>query len=442
MKVKSTPTIVIAGLPNAGKSSLFNRLVGRRKAIIADEAGTTRDLVTAPVELDGKAAELIDTAGIMKANGEIEQSAQTKLDQALADASAIVLVVDSATPLTDVERRLAARLHKLGTPVVLVLAKSDQPSALPTEQFMALGIKTILQISAIHNTGIDELVQCLSKLLPTAEPTQIEKVRGISIALIGRPNVGKSSLINKLTNSDIAIVSAEAGTTRDTNQASVEYKDQVITITDTAGIRRSGKVGRGVEFFAVNRAQSAIERVDICVALIDATEGLTAQDTHIIGQAKEAGKGLVIAINKWDLLDDEYEQNQLLAELKRSLQFVWWAPVVYLSAATGLNTQKLLSTSLDIYKRMGLQLRTTELNQLVQTAMAKHPPAGHGRIHPKLNYVTQTDTNPPKLTFFGSHVDDIHFSYPRYLENRLREQFGLTGVPIIIEMKSKYKKDA
>lgn len=440
MNVKSLPTIVIVGLPNAGKSTLFNRLAGRRQAIIADEAGTTRDLVQADCVLGGKAVHLIDTAGLMKPSGEIEQDAQTKIEQALASANVILLVVDAATPPSQTERQLAARLHKAGKPLILVMAKADQREKLDPSEFAAFGIKQMFATSSIHNTGTEELARAIAGWLPKSDAAaRVPEIEGISVALIGRPNVGKSSLINKLSGTDLAIVNEQAGTTRDTNQSTIEHKGETITLTDTAGIRRAGKVGKGVEFFSVNRAQSAIDRVDVCIALVDASEGLTAQDVHVLGQAKEAGKGLIIAINKWDTMNDEYEQAQLLSKLKRSLQFAWWAPVIYISAATGHNTNKLLDTVIEVHKRMGIELRTTELNKLVQEAMAKHPPSGRGNIHPKLNYVTQTGTNPPKLTFFGAHTEDIHFSYPRYLENRLREQFDLTGVPVVIEMKSKYK---
>lgn len=429
-----TPVVAIIGRPNVGKSTLFNRLVGARSAITASESGTTRDAVSGYVTWGRHNFVLTDTAGFDAPSGEIESQAQEQLKDAISGSNLILVVVDATTMATSEDRAAAKMALKSKKPVILVMGKSDIKGA--GTDFDALGIKQQIAVSAIHGQGSGDLLDAIIKHLPA---TPADNEMGIlTISLLGRPNVGKSSLLNTLSGKSEAIVSDVAGTTRDVRLASITYHGQRIQLLDTAGLRRRGKITRGVEKFSTVRTASAIESSDVAIMVMDAEELSVAGDQHITGMVKDAGKGLVLAVNKWDLPEKEDKtQDRLTRRLSRDFVFVPWAPLVFTSATTKLHTDQLLKLATEIYQRRKQTLPTGPLNRVIEVLVRKHPPAGIGNIQPKINYVTQTGTSPTELTFFCSHPEDIHFSYKRYLENGLREAYDFTGTPIILKFRSK-----
>jgi GTP-binding protein len=432
-----TPLVAIVGRPNVGKSSLFNRLVGARQAITHETAGTTRDANYGGVTWRGRYFTLVDTAGLSRADGEIELAAQDQIRAVATIATLIVVVVDSATMIT-AEDEAAARLAlKTGKPVVLALGKADTARDLIPDIFRRLGIQTIVPVSAIHGRGTGDLLDEVTELLPVVkEPTVDAPLR---FALIGRPNVGKSSLINSLTAKQSAIVSDVAGTTRDTSTVPMRYHGQAIELIDTAGMRRRGKIEKGVEKFSSLRTLAAINSADICCLVIDAVDGVVATDLNLAGQIIEAGKGLIIVVNKWDAVEDKEDKTQakMTAKIQSEFQFAWWAPLVYTSAVTGLHVSQLLELVTEIHGRRIQQLPTGPLNRLLEKMVTRQPPSGLKNRQPKIQYVTQTGINPPVFSFFCSYADLVHFSYKRYLENGLRKEYDFIGTPISLTFRSK-----
>ena len=433
----STPIVAIVGRPNVGKSSLFNRLIGTRQAITHETAGTTRNANYGAVEWRNFHFTLVDTAGLSKADGEIELQAQDQIKQMSAAASVIVVVVDAGTMIT-AEDQTAARLAlKSGKPVVLVLGKVDTATGADLNAWRRLGIPEIIGVSAIHGRGTGDLLDAITSHLeavPAPEPNQ-----PLRLALIGRPNVGKSSLLNALVGKQKALVSGIPGTTRDVATETVKYHSQTIELLDTAGLRRRGKIEQGVEKFSALRTLAAINQADVCVLVMDATEGAVAGDLNLAGQILEAGKGLILAMNKWDAVEkDERTQDRLTARLRQDFQFAWWAPLVYTSATHGLHLNQLMELATAIHDRRHTQIPTGPLNRLVERLVAKQPPAGLKGKQPKINYATQTGTNPPAFSFFATYPDLIHFSYRRYIENNLRDEWDFSGTPIQLEFKHKH----
>jgi GTP-binding protein len=437
----STPIVAIVGRPNVGKSSLFNRLIGTRQAIIHDQAGTTRNANYGRVDWRGHHFTLVDTAGLSKADGEIELQAREQIEQMADTAQVIMVVVDAATMIT-AEDQAAARLAlKSGKPVILVLGKFDTARQAEPHEWRRLGIPTIIPVSAIHGSGTGDLLDAITSHIdkvpaPKANPP-------LRLALIGRPNVGKSSLLNGLVGKQKAVVSSIPGTTRDVATEIVKYHGREIELLDTAGLRRRGKIEQGVEKFSALRTLAAINQADVCVLVMDATEGPVAGDLNLAGQILDAGKGLILAMNKWDAVEDkdEHTQDQMTATLKRDFQFAWWAPLVYTSAVHGLHLNRLMDLAVTIDEHRHAKVATGPLNRLVEKLVAKQPPAGlKGRL-PKINYATQTGSNPPTFTFFATYPDLIHFGYRRYLENNFRDEWDFTGTPIRLEFKHKHGED-
>lgn len=434
MSTQPLPTVAIVGQTNVGKSSLFNRLVGSQRAIVAREAGTTRDNVIELVhysdsERQDAAFWLVDTAGLKMAEDEFEASIQDQIGEAADAADVIMVVVDSTQYVSDQDRLVAKRALKSRKPVILVTNKADLKGNLPAEEFLRLGIKTIIRTSAEHGQGIEQLLSTITELIPARLATVEDG--SLRIALIGRPNVGKSNLFNRLANKQQAIVANVAGTTRDVNKVTVRYQKRTVELLDTAGIRRSGKIERGPEKFSVLRSLQAIEQADVCLLLMDANELHTALDQKLAGIISEAGKGLIIVVSKWDAYDkDAWSRDQLAANISKAFDFVPWAPLIFTSAVTGQNVSKLFELAAEIDGRRQQQLQTSKLNRLLARCVAKHPPAGLRNRQPKLRYLVQSDTAPPWFILFGSDLRYLHWSYKRYLERALREEFDFVGTSI------------
>lgn len=422
--------VAIVGRANVGKSSLFNAALGRREAVTAAEPGTTRDSLTAKSSWAGKDFWLVDTAGLKSAEDEFELSIQAQIAQAAELADAIIVVVDAKTTITEEDRRVATLALKTGKPVTLAVNKADTNKKVDSEAWRGLGIKSIVLTSAVHKTGLDELFTSVATDLPKTTITQDSN--RIKIALLGRPNVGKSSLFNTLAAKQQALVSDRAGTTRDVNRVVVKYHTREIELMDTAGIRRSGKIGQGVEQFSVLRSIAAIEEADVCLLLIDTIEPRVHLDQKIAGMIREAGKGLILVVTKWDTVADRADKRtDIMPSLKADYVFVPWAPVVFTSATTGENVAKLFDLALEIHANRQLRVKTTELNHWLSNATQHHPPAGLKNRQPKLRYIVQEDDQDlPSFKIFGKDLKYLHWSYRRYLDRTFRENWPLPGTPI------------
>ncbi|MDO4773651.1 MAG: ribosome biogenesis GTPase Der [Candidatus Saccharibacteria bacterium] len=428
------PTVAIIGQANVGKSSLFNRLTRARTAIVAREAGTTRDNVMGRVSYrrDGGEAHfwLIDTAGLKPAEDEFEATIQDQIEDAAGVADVIIVMVDATAYPSDADRIVAKKALKSRKPVVLAVNKSDLKGTLQPEEFQRLGIKPIIRTSAEHNIGISELLDTIAELIPPAIQEEDDDI--VRVALIGRPNVGKSHLFNTLAGKQQAVVANIAGTTRDVNRVKVRYNQQTIELLDTAGIRRQGKQETGIEKFSVMRTMQAINEADVCLLLMDVNELNVGLDQRLAGIIDEAGKGLVLVVSKWDSVEgkDAYTRDALAPQISYHFKFTPYAPLIFTSSVTGQNVTKLFDLALDIHQRRRQELKTRQLNDLLQRAVAAHPPAGLKNSHPKLRYMVQTDIAPPWFVIYGSNLKFIHWSYKRYLERTLREAFDFAGTPI------------
>lgn len=425
------PIVAIVGRANVGKSSLFNAIIGYREAIVANEPGTTRDSLYAKAELnDEKHFWIVDTAGLKKASDDFEMTIQDQIIQTADSADVVLVVVEAGIQITDEDRRVATLALKTKKPIILLVNKIDKLKNDDLESFRRLGIKTIIGTSAIHKSGLEELGDALDELLPSTSIT-IDQNR-IRLALLGRPNVGKSSLFNALAKKQQAIVADRAGTTRDINRTVVKHHEKEIELIDTAGIRRSGRIERGVEEFSVLRSLSTIEQSDICLLLIDANELSVALDQKIAGMIKEAGKGLIIVVSKWDSVDkDAYTRDKLAPIIARDFDFVPWAPLIFTSSVDGQNVSKIYDLAQEIMERRAQKISTSDLNKWLKRVTDRHPPAGLKNRQPKLRYMTQEIDNPiPAFKIFGSQTKFVHWSYRRHLERMLREQWDYSGTAL------------
>jgi len=427
---KKLPTVAIVGQTNVGKSSLFNRMVGFQQAVVAREAGTTRDKVVGIVEHRQQNFWLVDTAGLKDPSDEFEASIQEQIVEATDAADLILVVVDGTRMVSDDDRGVAKKALKSRKPVILVVNKTDKKEALPTEDFLRLGIKQIIRTSAEHNKGVSELLDEITKQVPPAQDQPRDDI--LRIAFIGRPNVGKSYLFNTLAGKQEAIVANVAGTTRDINRVRTKYHGRDIELLDTAGIRRSGKIETGIEKFSVLRTLQAIEEADICLLLMDVNELSVALDQKLAGMIKEAGKGLILVVSKWDTYEEKtpFSRDEIAKNLLVNYQFAPWASLLFTSAVTGQNVSKIFDLASDIYERRSTKRKTSELNKIMQKCIEKHPPAGLKNTHPKLRYMVQTDVNPPWFVVYGSHLKFLHWSYKRYLEHALRQAYDYNGTSI------------
>jgi GTPase len=435
MKKSKIPIVAIIGRANVGKSSIFNRLAGKRQAIVFDEPGTTRDRVLARANFDGKNCWLVDTAGAKIATDDFELSIQQQIEEATTSAEVIVIVVEAHIGATKEDRDVTKKALKTKKPVVLVLNKLDKAKLVNLEDFKSLGVKEVVNVSAEHNTGIDELK---SVIVSHLNDSISEQSNSVVVAIIGRPNVGKSKLFNNLIHQEQAVISAKAGTTRDVNRAQLVHDDQTIELLDTAGIRRAAKTAKNIEYFSSLRTLAAIEESDICVLLIESTEPSTKLDMKIAGMVKVSGKGLILALSKWDLLDaDEHTYDKMANQIMHEYQFVNWAPLIITSADEKKNLGKLMSLALNIYVQRKIKIKTSALNTWLLNVTSEHPPAGFKNTHPALKYITQTNTDPPTFGVHGRHLKTLHWSYKRYMERKFREEFKITGTAIKFEFKDK-----
>ena len=428
----SKPVIAIVGRPNVGKSTLFNKLVGERISIVDDTPGVTRDRIYGDVEWTGRKALLIDTGGIEPFSDDIILSQMREQAQLAIDtADAVIMVCDVRTGLVATDEEVANMLIKSNKPIVLCVNKCDSVGDPPAEfyEFYKLPLGPI-PVSSVHGHGTGDLLDAVFEHLNALEEHE-EDPEVISVAVIGRPNVGKSSLINKITGENRCIVSNIAGTTRDSIDTKIENKFGVFNLIDTAGMRRKSKVLDQIERYSILRAKMAIERCDVCVIMLDAETGVTEQDTKVAGLALEAGKACIIAVNKWDAIekDDKTMQN-FRKDIERDFAFMSYAPAVFISAKTGQRLDNLFENIVHVTNTSATRITTGLLNDLLAAATARvQPPTDKGR-RLKIFYMTQASVKPPTFIFFCNDAELFHFSYQRYLENRLREAFDFSGTPI------------
>jgi GTP-binding protein len=431
------PIVAIIGQANAGKSALFNRMRKENQAIVAREAGTTRDNVMGKVLHRGYNFWLVDTAGLKDPADEFEESIQDQIAEAIETADLILFVKDSTLYTNNEDLMLSRSILRKNKKSILVLNKIDLKESLPATEFMSLGMQSIIRVSAEHSTGIDDLLDAITKNI---EKSHDEKQNDdiLRIALIGRPNVGKSNLFNTLAGKQQAIVANIAGTTRDVNRVTIKYEGTSVELLDTAGIRRQGKQEVGIEKFSVLRSLNAIEYSDICLLLMDVNELNTQLDQRLAGIIEEAGKGLIIVVTKWDSVKDKTDKtrDELAKDIANTFNFTLWAPLIFTSSITGQNVTKILELAKDIDARRKQKVKTSVLNDILQKTIKKHQPAGLKNTHPKLKYIVQTDTTPPWFVIYGSNLTMVHWSYKRYLENQIREQIDYVGTPIEISFRS------
>jgi len=438
------PIVAIVGRPNVGKSTLFNRLVGERRAIVEDEPGTTRDRLYGAIAWGGVDFTVVDTAGLQDAAeietatlNEIAQRTRDQAQSAIDEADVIIFLADARSGITSGDHDVADLLRRTDKPTILVANKIDNANKRDNAvDFYELGLGDPMVVSAYHGVGTSDLLDRIVENLPHFEDD--EPVSGPKIAIVGRPNVGKSRLINALMGEERSIVSDVPGTTRDSLDTHLAWNGKPLTLIDTAGIRRRGRIEQGIEHFSVLRSMRAIDRSDIVLLVIDATESFTAQDLHIAGYIEEQKKGIVVVVNKWDLIEkDTSTMDQYRDEAKRQLDFLPYAPLVFISAKFGQRVQNVLEMALLVESERRKRVSTSAINKMLRDAVAKHPPATRPGKWIKFYYATQADVSPPTFVFFCNDPQAVHFSYSRFLENQIREQFGFVGNPVRMTMRGR-----
>ena len=438
------PIVAIVGRPSVGKSMLFNKLIGRRLSIVEDTPGVTRDRIYGETDWNGRAFTLIDTGGIEPRTDDqiltfMRQQAQLAIDH----AAVIIFLTDIKTGLTASDHEVANMLLRSGKPIVLAVNKMDSTGRVDPDfyEFYNLGLGDPIAVSAVHGHGTGDLLDACVKFFPPEEDEE-EGADAIKVALIGKPNVGKSSLLNRILGEERSIVSDVAGTTRDAIDSPFENKHGKFLLIDTAGMRKKSKVDEDIEKYSVLRATMAIERSDVCLILIDARDGVTEQDTKVAGLAHEAGKASIIVVNKWDLVDkDDKTMDKLTADIRRDLGFMTYAPVLFISALTGQRVEKLFELIVAVSNQASLRITTGMLNNVLSDAQTRvQPPSDKGR-RLKIYYMTQVGIRPPHFVVFCNDARLFHFSYQRYLENQIRSVFGLSRTPIILSIRQKGDKE-
>lgn len=444
------PLVALVGRPNVGKSTLFNRIVGKRLAVVSEIAGTTRDRLYADSEWTAAAFTVVDTGGIeitqgwgteplSEDSGQFLPLIRKQAAIAIQDADVIVMVVDGKAGLTAADQEVAEILRQSKKPVVVAANKLESTNALNNAfEFYELAVGEVFAISALHGTGTGDLLDAIVAAIPQVDVDEEEEDGSIKIAILGRPNVGKSTLLNKLVGEERVIVSPIAGTTRDAIDTKLVWYGQEFTLIDTAGIRRRGKIDPGIEKYSVLRAMKALQRADVALLLIDASMGVTSQDAHIAGMLSEESAGLVVLINKWDLVvKDTHTLPEFEAKVRQELNFLPYVPVLFISAQSGQRINKILPTVLEVNEARHMRLSTSQMNNFIRDAVAANPPPNNGGKQVRFYYVTQVGVAPPTFIFFVNNREWLHFSYERYLENRLREQFPFPGTPIRMVFRSR-----
>ena len=449
------PVVAIVGRPNVGKSTLFNRLVGERVAIVEDVPGTTRDRVYGIGEWNGRRFTVVDTGGLeLEPGTHIEERVQDQARVAIQEADLVLFVVDAGAGIAPLDHEVADRLRRAAKPTILVVNKADNARReLEAAEFYALGFEPTITVSAQHGRGSGDLADLIVSMLPPATPDEAVPEASVyddrdlaegdltelaetemgppRVAIVGRPNTGKSTFINRVLGRERMIVSDQPGTTRDPVDSAVSVEGEPMILVDTAGIRRRGSVDRGIERYSVLRAMKAIERADVAVVMTDAVEGYTAQDAHVVGHVLEAGKGIVLVINKWDAMEkDGHTADEWLQRLRRDAPYLAWADIVFASAQTGQRVDRILHEARRVAEERYRRVATAELNRVITDAVRAHPPAHVRNRLPKVLYATQVAVGPPTFVIFVNEPELIHFSYRRYLENRIRDEYGFLGTPI------------
>lgn len=439
------PIVALVGRPNVGKSTLFNRLIGERRAIVQDEPGTTRDRVYGDVEWNGVAFALIDTGGIIvDERGEqldlstIPNETRKQAMHAIEEADVVVMVTDAEDGTTTADLAVADLIRRTAKPVILAANKAESNTrAANAVDFYALGIGDPIIVSSLHGRGTGDLLDAIVEALPEEQEEDAEET-GPRIAIVGRPNVGKSRLLNAILGQERSIVSDEPGTTRDSLDTTLEWEGETITLIDTAGIRRRGKVEPGIEKYSVLRSMRAISRADVVLLVVDATEGFTAQDLHIAGFVADEAKGMVLVVNKWDLVEkDTHTMEKYRAAAAEALDFMPYVPAVFISAKFNQRVPQVMERALLVVEERKKRVPTAALNKMLREAVEKHPPPTRPGKWVKFYYATQVDISPPSFVFFCNYAESVHFSYRRYLENQLREQFGFIGTPIRMRFRNR-----
>ena len=429
-------TVCLVGKPNVGKSSIFNRLIKENKSIIMDTPGVTRDRIYGKVEYNNKRFHLIDTGGISLGDDDFQKDILAQATLAIDEADLVLFVVDGIEDIDASDRKVAEILHRSSKPVIVVVNKLDNDKRKDNlYNFYELGFSELIAVSASHNIGFNELLNTITKDLPEED---IIDDNTIKFSIIGRPNVGKSSLINALLNEDRAIVSDIAGTTRDAIDTKFKYNHEDITVIDTAGMRKKGKIYESVEKYSLIRSLKAIDRSDVCVLVIDASTGIIEHDKHIASYALDAGKGIVICVNKWDTINNpDSDIRNWKEQIKNEFQFIPYAHVVFLSAKTKKRVSTLMPEVINAYNNNRKEVKTSLLNNIIMEAVSLHEPPSYKGKRLKIYFVSQIGNCPPKFTFSVNNKGLVHFSYERYLENQIRNNIDFDGTPIILQFKNK-----
>ncbi len=436
------PLVALVGRPNVGKSTLFNRIVGRRMAVVSDVAGTTRDRLYAEAEWNGVAFMLVDTGGIELLEGwhtePLSEDSERFLplirrqaQVAIQNADVIVHVVDGQVGMTAADREVGTILHRASKPVVIAANKLESSKLSDAAyEFYELGLGDVFAVSAIHGTGSGDLLDAVVELLPP-NPPEDEEDSSIKVAILGKPNVGKSTLVNKLVGEERVIVSPIAGTTRDAIDTKLRAHGQDFTLIDTAGIRRRGKIDPGVEKYSVLRAIKALDRADVALLVVNGEEGVTAQDLHVGGMLQDASSGVILLVNKWDIVEkDTHTMTEFTAKVKEEFNFLAYAPLLFISAETGQRVNKVLPLIQEVYAARYQRIATADLNRWMRETLEVHPPPHRSGLQLKFYYMTQVGVAPPTFVFFVNRPEWVHFGYQRFLENRMREAFPFTGTPV------------
>jgi len=452
--------VALVGRPNVGKSTLFNRIVGRPRAIVEDIPGTTRDRLYGDAEWNGVSFTVVDTGGLeiienrkkrtpqdqpvplsLASIGFIEEIRQ-QAEIAIAEADAIIMLVDVLDGLTPADADVADVLRRTDKPVAVAANRADnEERAQAAVEFYALGLGEVFPISALHGTGIGELLDQIVPALPMGRGEEEEEPEALKIALMGRPNVGKSSLLNKMLGEERAIVSPIPGTTRDATDTYLTWEGQPVVLIDTAGIRRRGRIEQGIEKYSVLRAMKAIARSDVALLLLDAQDLVTDQDAHVASYILEQQRSIIVLVNKWDLIErDTYTMDAYTKQIRAELKFLDYVPVLFLSALTGQRVSKVLPLAFQVYQERMVRIATGELNRLVEEAVSRHTPPHKAGKQLRFYYATQASVDPPTFVFFVNDARLVHFSYERYLENQIRRQYGYLGTPIKLVFRSRSKE--